>query len=61
MIQPEQAVICGWLEDGAWLAAQIRMALVEADAGDFADTDDVTALATKWGHNPEVREGDGRG
>jgi predicted transcriptional regulator len=34
----------------AWQVAEIRKALQEADAGDFATDDEIAALDTKWGY-----------
>lgn len=35
----------------AWQVAEIRKALKEADAGDFATDEEVAALDAKWGLN----------
>jgi predicted transcriptional regulator len=43
--------IRAYIENNEWQISQIRAALVEADADDFATDDDLTALATKWGVN----------
>lgn len=37
-----------YLEIEAWQIAEIEQALVEADKGDFASDEQVTALATKY-------------
>lgn len=37
-----------FVENNEWQIAEIRAALNEADAGDFASDKDVTALAKKW-------------
>jgi RHH-type transcriptional regulator, rel operon repressor / antitoxin RelB len=37
-----------FLESNEWQIAEIRAALKEADAGDFASDEDVDALAKKW-------------
>lgn len=34
----------------AWQVAEIRKALQEADAGDFATDEEIAALDTKWGY-----------
>jgi RHH-type transcriptional regulator, rel operon repressor / antitoxin RelB len=36
------------VESNEWQLAEIRAALQEAEAGDFADDADVAALAVKW-------------
>ena len=35
----------------AWQVAEIKQALAEADAGDFATDEDMAALDAKWGHD----------
>ena len=37
-----------YVETNEWQVAEIRTALKEADAGDFASDKDVAALAKKW-------------
>ncbi len=37
-----------YVETHEWQIQQTQLALVEADAGDFASDDEVTALACKW-------------
>jgi RHH-type transcriptional regulator, rel operon repressor / antitoxin RelB len=37
-----------FVENNEWQIAEIRAALKEADAGDFASEKDVAALAKKW-------------
>ncbi|HRY88346.1 MAG TPA: CopG family ribbon-helix-helix protein [Rubrivivax sp.] len=37
-----------FVETNEWQIAEIRAALKEADAGDFASDEDVAALANKW-------------
>jgi predicted transcriptional regulator len=37
-----------FVENNEWQIAEIRAALKEADAGDFATDKDVVALARKW-------------
>ena len=37
-----------FVETNEWQIAEIRAALTEADAGDFASDEDVAALANKW-------------
>ena len=37
-----------FVETNEWQVAEIRTALKEADAGDFASDKDVAALAKKW-------------
>ena len=37
-----------FVESNEWQIAEIRTALKEADAGDFASDKEVTALARKW-------------
>jgi len=37
-----------YVESNEWQIAEIRNALQEADAGDFATDKDVAALARKW-------------
>ena len=40
--------IRAFVEINEWQVAEIREALAEADAGDFASDKDVAALARKW-------------
>lgn len=40
--------IRAFVEINEWQVAEIRAALKEADAGDFASDKDVAALAKKW-------------
>lgn len=40
--------IRAFVETNEWQIAEIRAALKEADAGDFASEKDVAALARKW-------------
>lgn len=40
-----------FLEREAWQIAEIEQALAEADAGDFADDNEVSALSRKWARN----------
>ena len=37
-----------YVENNEWQIGEIRAALKEADAGDFANDKDVAALAKKW-------------
>ena len=37
-----------YLAREAWQIAEIQQALAEADAGDFASTDEVAAVRDKW-------------
>jgi predicted transcriptional regulator len=37
-----------FVENNEWQVAEIRVALKEADAGDFASSKDVAALSRKW-------------
>lgn len=37
-----------FVESNEWQIAEIRVALKEANAGEFASDDDVAALARKW-------------
>lgn len=37
-----------FVENNEWQIEEIRAALAEADAGDFASEQDVAALAKKW-------------
>ncbi len=37
-----------FVEINEWQIAEIKAALVEADAGDFASDEDVQALSKKW-------------
>ena len=40
--------IRAYVENNEWQVGEIRAALKEADAGDFASDNDVAALAKKW-------------
>jgi RHH-type rel operon transcriptional repressor/antitoxin RelB len=40
--------IRAYLQQEAWQVAEIRQAIQEADAGDFADTTEVQAVRDKW-------------
>ncbi|MFJ2385805.1 MULTISPECIES: CopG family ribbon-helix-helix protein [Pseudomonas] len=40
-----------YLAREAWQIEEIQQALKEADAGDFASADEVTAIANKWNAN----------
>ena len=40
--------IRAFVENNEWQISEIRAALREADAGDFASDRDVAALASKW-------------
>lgn len=40
-----------FVEREAWQIAEIEQALREADAGDFASDDEVSALGAKWQRN----------
>lgn len=40
-----------YVENNEWQIGEIRSALKEADAGDFASDKDVAALAKKWKGN----------
>jgi len=40
--------IRSYLDSNEWQIAQTQAALNEADAGDFASDEDVSALARKW-------------
>lgn len=40
-----------FVETNEWQIREVRAALKEADAGDFAPDSDVAALATKWKTN----------
>ena len=40
-----------YLAREAWQIEEIQRALNEADAGDFASDEEVTALARKWANN----------
>jgi predicted transcriptional regulator len=35
----------------AWQIAEIKQALIEADAGDFATDEEMAALDAKWGYS----------
>ena len=37
-----------FVENNEWQIREVKDALKEANAGDFADDEDVPALATKW-------------
>jgi predicted transcriptional regulator len=37
-----------FVENNEWQVAEIRAAVAEADAGDFASDEEVAALAAKW-------------
>ena len=39
-----------FVEREAWQIAEIKQALLEADAGDFATDEEMTALNAKWGY-----------
>ena len=39
-----------FVEREAWQVAEIKRALEEADAGDFATDEEVATLDAKWGH-----------
>ena len=43
--------IRSYLDSNEWQIAQTQVALKEADAGDFASDEDVSALARKWALN----------
>jgi RHH-type rel operon transcriptional repressor/antitoxin RelB len=38
-----------YVEEQAWQVAEIRKGVKEADAGDFATKEEVTATLNKWG------------
>ncbi len=40
-----------FVEREAWQVAEIKQALVEADAGEFATEEELAALDGKWGHH----------
>jgi predicted transcriptional regulator len=40
-----------FVENNEWQIGEVRAALREADAGDFASDEDVEALARKWNVN----------
>ena len=40
-----------FVETNEWQISEIRAALAEADAGDFATPDELAALARKWSGN----------
>lgn len=42
-----------FVENNEWQIAEIRAALEEADAGDFASDKDVAALSRKWKVNAD--------
>ena len=37
-----------FVENNEWQVREVKVALKEANAGDFASDDDVAALASKW-------------
>ena len=39
-----------FIEQEAWQVAEIKKAIAEADAGDFATDEEMQALNTKWGY-----------
>lgn len=43
--------IRAYVENNEWQIGEIRAAIMEADAGDFASDSDVTALRRKWKAN----------
>lgn len=45
---PPAEVIHAFVETNEWRSADIRDAIKEADAGDFASEKDVAALVKKW-------------
>jgi len=45
--------IRAYVESNEWQVGEIRAALVEADAGDFAGDDEVAAVAAKWKVNAD--------
>jgi RHH-type rel operon transcriptional repressor/antitoxin RelB len=40
--------VLAYVEINEWQIAEVRAAIKEADAGDFADDKDVTKLVRKW-------------
>lgn len=42
-----------FVEREAWQVAEIKKALVEADAGDFAADEETAALDAKWGYRAD--------
>ena len=40
-----------YVELNEWQVQEVRAALAEADAGDFADDDEVRAVVARWGVN----------
>lgn len=40
-----------FIDREAWQIAEIKQALIEADAGDFATDEEVAALKAKWSSN----------
>lgn len=40
-----------FVEREAWQIAEIKQALIEADTGDFATDEEMSALDAKWGYN----------
>lgn len=40
-----------FIEREAWQVAEIRQAIIEADAGEFATDEAVTAMRKKWSRN----------
>lgn len=40
--------IVAYIENNEWQIAEVKAALKEADAGDFAGDKDVAAIARKW-------------
>jgi predicted transcriptional regulator len=45
--------IRAYVDNNEWQVAEIRAALAEADAVDFASDDEVAALARKWNVNAD--------
>lgn len=43
----------GYLEREAWQIAEIQRSVVEADAGDFADPQEVEGVINKWTKNAD--------
>ncbi len=43
--------IRGYLQQEAWQVAEIRQAIQEADAGDFAEESEIKAVRDKWLNN----------
>ncbi len=48
------AAIRDFVETNEWQICEIRGALKEAEAGDFASNDDLAALDSKWRGEPPV-------